>query len=787
MVSEKSEFNENTQVNGGQEEGENILNTLLEGYFTYVQPFFWLYIASVTLFLLGALVYLMTATPLYKATTQLNISFNQLNIAQIKGINDPTIDRSLAFLNTQVAMIKNGGLIRNAYNKNNFNPDQLALLKGPEVSQITNTNLVNISIISADPKLAARAANAIAQEYLDQMHSRKTDITSNGVDVLRDQLSQITSEHDEAVQRLLEFKKENNIFDFTTNYNTLTAQLTSLQTNILSDESKAEEIKALLAEIEEDQESTTIMLPYLLLSHGSAEGGVSAANVIASKLSHLQELNLQHQMGLPELTAKFGAGALAVQIHENVGKLIKDTEKNEITIGIRGLNLTIHQLQKHQEQLKKRAEEISNKISEMDQLHGEYQRREAAVSTLERTMDLLVSRIAEIQIADATTDKMSDYAIFITNEAGVPKQAFYPVKRKVLGIGFLLGLALAGLASFVLISLNTQLTSLDMVDSFFGKNLPHFGDIPSIIVDTKEENALDDKGKKSAADARLAIIDEAFRDIRTALNLSLVTRNSKILAVCSAGSGEGKTFTASNLAKSFAQENKKVLLMDCDLRKPDAHHNFKGNLPSNARQRGISNVLVGDCKLMDVVIHMDKLNLDIATTGPVPPNPNELLSMGRLSEMLEEAKANYDIVIMDTSPLMLVSDALLIAHQNVPFLLVTRLFTDNRHVIRQMALQLKQANLFPAGLIANCADVPRASSTGYGYGYGKYGYGYGKYGYGKYGYGKYGYGKYGYGKYGYGYGKYGYGYGYGSRYGKQPETEKGNQDNPSTDTEVDKK
>ncbi|GEM_PF-1155674 len=718
------------------EDSQNILQTALDLYWTYVQPYLWMYIASVAIFLLGAIVYLFTATPLFRSTCQVHISQNQVNVVQVRGLDDPTFAAN-TFLNTQMILLGSQDVLDKAYETLGLNEEQRALLQYPVITNVKGTNLVNVAIISSNRELAAQAANGVVQAYINSQHNRRSDLSSSGVTLLQGQLERVTADHERSVQDLLQFKTANGIYDFDANYKALTDQLTTLQDSILEDESKGAEILALRDEIKGDPDTAVTMLPYLLLSYDNSEGGVSASNIVAEKLSHLQELALTHQMALPELTAKYGEHNLAVQIHNRVNELISKTQHDEIETGIRGLTLSVDQLKKHQAQLTQRAAEISKRMAEMDQVRGEYHRREAAVAALEKTMDMLVGRIYEIQVSDATDD-MDDYAVFVTTPALPANGAFYPVKLKTLAISLFLGVALAAAASFVLVSTSTKLTSLESISGFFGKRIPEFGNVPSILTDEKEDSTLDEAAAAAKRASRLDTLQEAFRDIRTALNLSLVMRSSKVLAVCSAVSGEGKTFVACNLAKSFAQEKKRVLLLDCDLRKPDAHHYFTEYLPEEARKKGISNVLVGDCHLKDVVHHIPALGLDVATTGPMPPNPNELLSMGHFPEMLKEAKENYDLVVIDTSPVMLVSDALLIANQDVPFLLVARLFSTNRNLLRQLAAQLKQNGIYPAGLIANCADVPKnsygsSSYGGYGYGYG----GYGKYGkYGKYRYGK---------------------------------------------------
>ena len=147
-------------------------------------------------------------------------------------------------------------------------------------------------------------------------------------------------------------------------------------------------------------------------------------------------------------------------------------------------------------------------------------------------------------------------------------------------------------------------------------------------------------------------------------------------------------------------------------------------LPEDVKKRqGVSNVLVGDCKLEDVVIHIDQLKIDVALAGPLPPNPNELIGSVSFQKLLEKVQTEYDITFIDTPPVVAVSDTLLIAQPNVSLILVSRLFYLPKPILMHLRNRLLQLNIKLAGLVCNNVDVPKSSYSKYGYGYG---YGYGK-------------------------------------------------------------
>lgn len=151
---------------------------------------------------------------------------------------------------------------------------------------------------------------------------------------------------------------------------------------------------------------------------------------------------------------------------------------------------------------------------------------------------------------------------------------------------------------------------------------------------------------------------EQYRTIRTNIQFAALDRDMATLMVTSAGPGEGKSTTAANLAVVLAQQGKKVLLVDADMRKPTVHYTFRS---SNAV--GLTNVLTKQMSLEEAVNNTEVKNLHILSSGPIPPNPAELLSSRTMDEMIKTALKFYDSIIFDTPPVMAVTDAQVIANR----------------------------------------------------------------------------------------------------------------------------
>ena len=152
-------------------------------------------------------------------------------------------------------------------------------------------------------------------------------------------------------------------------------------------------------------------------------------------------------------------------------------------------------------------------------------------------------------------------------------------------------------------------------------------------------------------------ISEQYRVIRTNIQYTTVDKEVQLLMVTSSDPGEGKTTTAANLAIVFAQQGKKVLLVDADLRKPNIHYLF--NLPN---AYGLTSILVKSLNISNVITSTEEERLFILTSGPIPPNPAELLSSIIMKDLIEELKQEFDLIIFDTPPLLAVTDAQIVAN-----------------------------------------------------------------------------------------------------------------------------
>ena len=270
--------------------------------------------------------------------------------------------------------------------------------------------------------------------------------------------------------------------------------------------------------------------------------------------------------------------------------------------------------------------------------------------------------------------------------------------------------------------MHNEVTSLEEVEKH--TNASRLGIIPKYKYKIPVSMLLVDKNPKS-------IISEAFRSVRT--NLQFISNNPgpKVIAVTSTISGEGKTFIAINLGGVIAFSGKKVIVLDLDMRKPKIHLGFNAE-----NTRGMSTLLIGKDTMANCINHSILENLDFITAGPIPPNPSELIISTAMNELIDTLKKTYDIIIIDTPPVGIVTDGTPIIQAADYPIYILRANYSKKLFLRNINKLMEENNVKHLSVILNNAEMQHSK---YGYTYG-YGYGY-NYGYGGY-YGGYGYGYY---------------------------------------------
>jgi len=520
---------------------------------------------------------------------------------------------------------------------------------------------------------AKEILNAIAQAYIDEGIKEKTKTAELTLGFIDSQLNSINTKLTASEVNLKNYKMQNNVI--------------SLKNRLALDTEKVASYDAEQQKVQTEINILTNLQHYMDQNSDLAGLTIGTINFVdknlASLVRQLQELTNKRNLLLVDYT----------ELHPEVIKLTRS-----ITDIKRSIKLT---LSSSLRQLKQRNRDLKKMIARYNSSLDSLPRKEKALAELSRPLKVNESVYEYLLQKKAETAILKSSTIADARILDAAREEPVPVKPKrklivIVGIilGFILGIAQAFFREFLI---NT-VQNAEEIERY--TSLPMYGVVPYNK----------DKMTKN-------IYMEAFRNIRTNLQFLPGNENNKVISITSSVSGEGKTTVAASLAEVLARGNKKVILLDLDMRKASVHQKF--NLTNNI---GMSNYLTMQNSLDEVTKETDVFGLEVITTGPLPPNPSELILSEMFTNLLEELRQKYDYIIIDTPPAGLVTDATIIMnYSDITFFVIRAKYTRKEFVknIDRIAKEHSQNRI---GLILNATII----GSEYGYGYGaSYAYGYG--------------------------------------------------------------
>jgi capsular exopolysaccharide synthesis family protein len=296
--------------------------------------------------------------------------------------------------------------------------------------------------------------------------------------------------------------------------------------------------------------------------------------------------------------------------------------------------------------------------------------------------------VLEFQHLQATAPKAARLAVVQS-----PRQAVDPSRPNFkLWLGGGVALALLGAVGLAFLREMTDKAVRTPIDVARYGRLSVLGCVPQL----DDEQADLDTIELATRRAPHSLVAEAFRQVRANLVFSGPSEAQRVLLITSPGPGNGKTATAINLAVTLAQSGQKVLLVDCNFRRPAIRNAFAGT-----RAEGLSNLLIGQAKLEQLITRTEIPNLDVLSSGPMPPTPAELLGSTYMRDMIAQAKAHYDRVIFDGPPILLISDSLVLSIQVDGVIVVARAVDNTKGGLRRARDQLEKINARVLGAVLN--------------------------------------------------------------------------------------
>ncbi|EMR02837.1 GumC family protein [Cesiribacter andamanensis] len=398
------------------------------------------------------------------------------------------------------------------------------------------------------------------------------------------------------------------------------------------------------------------------------------------------------------LLASQNENTQAVQLRNKKISAVKEELANAIQGYESGIRKELNNLQNRQKQLQSTFVRLPSKGTEFNKSQRNYQQLLGFLLNLQ-------SKKIELEIENAGTT--TDFKIL--SSASLPSAPISPDKWVIHGLGFMVSMMLTVLFVGSLYTLDNKVNGVIVVEEM--AHAPLLGALP-------QTNNKYPTARMIVTDNPRSAFSESLRSIRTNMEFVGARQNTRLISITSTVSGEGKTFVAVNLAAVIALSKKKVIILDLDMRKPKVHLALDGE---NASE-GISTILIGKHSLESSIKKTAIPNLDYIPAGPTPPNPSELVMNSDFDAILSKLKERYDVIVMDTPPVGLVTDGILIM-QKVDLALYVFRANYSRKAYFNTLNRLVNVNQFTnLSVIVN--GVSRRKGYGYGYGYG-YGGGYG--------------------------------------------------------------
>lgn len=585
------------------------------------------------------------------------------------------------------------------------------LIEGVSARPKDRTNVVDVTYTSHDPELAQRVVNAVALAFQRENVNAARQQSRRRRLFVEEQLRTTDSVLTTAQSALSSFRGREQVYSSREKY-------AAEQAGLMGIEVRREELAA-------DQRMFASLLTRLAQNGGQrratelqtlvASPGVASNPVVAQ----LYEQLVQYETARDSLTAGGYGSAASNPDVRRLDALVTSTEAKLVNA------------------VRSHVAVLGARITALDELRSRSAAQMAVLPGTEAEEVQLVQQVETVRkVADQLREELQKARISEAVEAGqveivdlatVPEQPIGSGRGRKLFFGLVVGLLLGGGGAFFLDRMNTSIRRREELESIL--KVPGLAVIPRFMGAAGAASRLRLPGRRGAAqlvpagagDELVTVGDarssgaEAYRTLRTNLIFSQAVQTLRTVVVTSASPGEGKTTTTSNLAVTFAQQGMRVLLIDCDLRKARLHKVF-----GVEREPGLTQFMLGHSTLADVIRQTPVEGLSVLPSGTLPPNPSELLGGDRMRDTLRTLAEHFDLLILDTPPLLAAADAAVLGTRADGVLLVVRAGGTERGAAQQALQQLAAVGAHVVGAVLNDPDAKVPQYGGY-YQYDYYG------------------------------------------------------------------
>ena len=721
-----------------------------------------IFISSITLCFFITLIYVLTVNPTYESNGSIIIEDPKNDVSNIFDVglgktknfieNETEILKSRTTSEEVIRQIYNSGnkfyilqnkisnnsFVKKIFNKEYYIEDMVLtdsllsefsdfLRNSMRVENARDTDVLKIYIQSKNPEEAATLVNTVINVYKQRDLNWATGEMQHLKQFLNEQLNLKEVELNNIEEKLKDFQQNEKVFSIDDNYSLLLSELRQLESKYYNFE----------AEINILQSRKKYM--YNKLSEDEKGLAKSLANAINSRLNAIRTEIASKEAELITTVNQYGDSHTQVKsIKNKISKLksnLKDETNDFINNGISvsdpllyrqevmdsliKVESIIPNLESKKIEYKKLIDEYEGQLSNLPEKVLEFTRLERVRNIQSETYSFMRQKLEEARINEASKIgkiRIVDHAVADYIPIKPNKKLFILLS---LILGSVLGIAIIGIIEFF----DNTIKSIEQIERRGYSLLAVIPSIGSKTTKRKTKKYIAQNKNLEKIERRLIThedpkspISEAYRGLRTSLMYTKSNENCRVILVSSAGPGEGKTTTIANLAITYANLGKKTVLIDSDLRKPVVHNIFNVD-----KSPGLTSYLSENEKDEKKLINKTSVNnLDVITSGIIPPNPSELLDSPLLDNLLNKLKKNYDVILFDTPPLIAVTDAFVLMKYITQFILVVRAGVTERVALDRVMTNVRQSGFKESGVVLNALEESHSYGAGYYYNYYQY-------------------------------------------------------------------
>jgi capsular exopolysaccharide synthesis family protein len=594
----------------------------------------------------SAVVYTASETRIYQSSATVQIFRRDPTIMQVQQMMDNDI-RSAEDLNTQIKVIESATIINNVAKRITGDDlrDFLAPYAKADSTFVTDiiarnrkvipqrlTLVVNIAYQHPNRFVAAKVANLFVDEYLNHNERLRSNFQSRAVEQLQTTVDDQRKKVDQLARKLQKYKEDNKAVSLEQRKDIVTESLRAINLEVQRAQITLETAEIRLNQIKEHRRTGADLtgLQFIATQPNIAQ----LTQQLAVQKIAIAKLSERYRERHPDMIA---ARNTIAQTQRELEAAVNSV-CNQVEADYQSTKQNYDQRLRELDKIKAESLELDRAAVEYNQIERDF-----------RTQDQILQSIAARARETSMTSNIETQSARVVDQA-TPSPENKPISPNVVlnyGLGLVGGLGLGLAFAFFVAFIDDRVKSSFDIEGVVG--LPLIGIIPQI---KRMEQAEKAQIVVNNADRQVA---EAFLTLHSSLRLKDESKNAKCILITSTIPGEGKSFTTTNLALTFAAHGEKVAVVDCDLRKPNIHKSFR---VENAR--GVIDVCAGKATIEEVMLRNVQPNLDVMPAGGRAKNPTQVLNSKGFEQMLADLRKTYDRVFIDTPPLAAVSDALII-------------------------------------------------------------------------------------------------------------------------------